>query len=326
MLKGIALKILSAFLFTAMWAVGKAAAPHYPIGEIVFFRSLLAMCALVCWLVWLGEFPAALRTRRPFGHVARGLIGSGGMIFGFLSVGFLPLPDATAIGFAAPLITVVLAAVLLGETVRLYRWSAVAVGFVGVLIMLWEHLGEGFAVRDASGLPRGAIGAMLAMTGALCASGAIIQTRRLTSSERTGAIVFYFSLLTTVMGLAMMATPLVWPTGWPWAKVMAAQGWVTPSGRDLAMLVGMGIMGGVAQIAMTESFRYADASVIAPFDYTAMIWAVAIGVTLFGEPVSPAVALGSLVVAAAGIFVVWRESRLGLLRADVRRVGPSRAL
>lgn len=325
MLKGIALKILSAFLFTAMWAVGKAAAPTYPIGEIVFFRSLLAMSVLVVWLIWLGEFPAALRTRRPLGHIARGLIGSGGMIFGFLSVGFLPLPDATAIGFAAPLITVVLAAALLGETVRLYRWSAVAIGFLGVLIMLWEHLGDGFAAHDARGLPRGAIGALLAMAGALCASGAIIQTRRLTSSERTGAIVFYFSLLTTVMGLAMMAMPLLWPSSWPWAGVMAAQGWVTPSGRDLAMLVGMGIMGGAAQIAMTESFRYADASVIAPFDYTSMIWAVAIGVALFGEPVSPAVVAGSLVVAGAGIFVVWRESRLGVLRADVRRVGPPRA-
>lgn len=326
MIKGIALKILSAFLFTAMWAVGKAAAPSYPIGEIVFFRSLLAMCVLVCWLFWLGEFPTALRTRRPFGHIARGVIGSGGMIFGFLSVGFLPLPDATAIGFAAPLITVVLAAVLLGEKVRLYRWSAVAVGFVGVLIMLWEHLGEGFSAQDANGLPRGAIGAILAMTGALCASGAIIQTRRLTASERTGAIVFYFSLLTTFMGLAMMAAPLVWPASWPWGSVMSTQGWVTPSWRDLAMLTGMGIMGGVAQIAMTESFRYADASVIAPFDYTAMIWAVAIGVAVFGEPVSSAVVAGSLVVAGAGIFVVWRESRLGLLRAEVRRVGPSRAL
>ena len=326
MLKGIALKTLSALLFTAMWAIGKAAAPHYPIGEIVFFRSLLAMCVLVSWLVWLGEFPAALQTRRPFGHVARGLIGSGGMIFGFLSVGFLPLPDATAIGFAAPLITVALAALLLGETVRLYRWGAVAVGFVGVLITLHEHLGEGFTAVDASGTPRGAIGAGLALTGALCASGAIIQTRRLTSSERTGAIVFYFSLLTTIMGLLFMATPLVWPVSWPWSHIIAGQGWVTPSLRDLAMLASMGIMGGVAQIAMTESFRYADASIIAPFDYTAMIWAVLIGVVFFHEPVSASVLVGSIVVAAAGIFVVWRERRLGLLNIAARRATPNRPI
>lgn len=324
MLRGIALKLLSAFLFTLMWAGAKAAAARYPIGEIVFFRSALAMVVLVVWLMWLGEFPGALHTKRPFGHVARGIIGSGGMIFGFLSVGFLPLPDATAIGFAAPLITVVLAALLLGETVRLYRWSAVAVGFLGVLIMLREHLGEGLSAVDEAGLPRGAIGATLAIVGAFCQAGAVIQTRRLTSSERTGAIVFYFSTLTTLIGLVFMTLPLLWPASWPGAKALAAHVWVTPNGQDLALLCGMGIIGGVAQIAMTESFRYADASVIAPFDYTALIWAVAIGVAFFAEPVSISVLVGSAVVAGAGIFVVWREHRLGLLRADVRRAAATR--
>lgn len=324
MIRGIALKLLSAFLFTVMWAGAKAAAAQYPIGEIVFFRSALAMVVLVVWLIWQGEFPGALHTRRPFGHIARGIIGSGGMIFGFLSVGFLPLPDATAIGFAAPLITVVLAAILLGETVRLYRWSAVAVGFLGVLIMLREHLGEGFNAVDETGLPRGTIGAILAIVGAFCQAGAVIQTRRLTSSERTGAIVFYFSTLTTVMGLAFMTLPLLWPASWPGAKALAGHVWVTPTAADLALLCGMGIIGGIAQIAMTESFRYADASVVAPFDYTAMIWAVAIGVAFFSEPVSPSVLIGSGVVAAAGIFVVWRENRLGLLRPEVRRATPAR--
>ena len=171
---------------------------------------------------------------------------------GFVALSYLPLPDAVAIGYTAPLMVVVLAALVLKETVRIYRWTAVAVGFVGVLIMLAPHLAAGAA---ASGLGAGpARGAAFALVGALCAAAATIQIRQLTATEKTGAIVFYFQALTTLLGLAT------------WAL-----GWNLPNGADGLLLVVVGILGGIGQILLTQSYRYADTSLIAPFEYTTMV-------------------------------------------------------
>src|SRR6478752_977328 len=123
----------------------KAIAARYPTGELVFVRSFFALIPLLLWLGWRGEIPAALKTKNLRGHFKRGVIGSTGMFCGFVALSFLPLPDAVALGYAAPLAVVVLAALVLKERVRIYRWSAVTIGFIGVLIMLSPHLG-GFQV------------------------------------------------------------------------------------------------------------------------------------------------------------------------------------
>ena len=303
MLGGIGLKILSTLLFTLMNALGRAESATFPTGEIVFFRSWPALLVLIAWLHWRGEFPGGIATRRPFGHLLRGFIGSGGMFFGFATLAFLPLADAVAIGFATPLIGVALAAWILKERVRAYRWSAVGVGFIGVVVMLYEHLGA----DPVEGSAR-AIGSTLALIGAVCSAGAMTQTRRLTQTEQTGAIVFYFSLLTTVLGALSWFLPALLP------KIASGQVWLWPPLFDVLRLGMMGILGGVAQIAMTESYRRADASVVAAFDYTSMIWAVTIGYVAFGDLPSRYIVIGAGIVILSGVFVIWREHRLGLLR------------
>ena len=293
---GIALKVLSALAFTVMSAGIKWVGADYPIGEIVFFRSAFALVPLIAWLCWRGNFVDQVRTSDLKGHVLRGIISSCGMFSGFLALSYLPLSESIAIGYAAPLMTVVLAAILLRETVRIYRWSAVIVGFAGVMVMLWPHLGSGLL---AGGPMSGAtLGALVGLFAAGCSAGATIQVRRLTATEKTGAIVFYFSLLTTALGF-----------------VTIMLGWKLPSAGDLVLLVTIGVLGGIGQILLTQSYRYADASLVAPFDYTTMIWALLIGWFCFGQAPEQSIVFGGVIVASAGIYVIWREHRLGLVRA-----------
>jgi drug/metabolite transporter (DMT)-like permease len=295
-LLGITLKILSALAFTVMSAGIKHVSADYPTGEIVFFRSAFAIVPLIAWLAWRGDLVNSVRTSNIGGHLLRGIISSCGMFAGFVALAYLPLSDAVAIGYASPLMVVVLAALILNEKVRAYRWSAVAIGLIGVLIMLMPHLSGGALAVGLAGGP--AVGAMFALLGAVCSAGATIQVRRLLATERTGAIVLYFSLLTTVLGLATIVL-----------------GWRVPTAGEFALLVLIGILGGIGQILLTQSYRYADASLVAPFEYTTMIWAFLLGWFFFGQAPQQVVVTGAAIVAAAGLFVLWREHRLGLARA-----------
>jgi drug/metabolite transporter (DMT)-like permease len=300
-LLGIALKIASALAFTLMSAGVKLVTERYPIGEVVFFRSAFALVPLLVWLSWRGDLINAVRTDDLKGHLLRGIISTSGMFAGFVALSYLPLSDAVAIGYASPLITVVLAALVLKETVRAYRWSAVVIGFVGVIIMLLPHL-NGSVTAGGAG-----VGALFALFGACCSAGATIQIRRLMARERTGAIVFYFSLLTTFMGLMTVVL-----------------GWRMPDLADAALLVVIGILGGIGQILLTLSYRHADTSLIAPFEYTTMLWAVLIGWFAFSQLPQGTVVAGGAIVAAAGCFVLWRERQLGLQRAKEIEVGAQR--
>jgi drug/metabolite transporter (DMT)-like permease len=304
-LLGIALKVLSALAFTLMSAGIKRVSEGYPTGEIVFFRSAFAIVPLLAWLAWRGDLINSVRTSNLSGHLLRGIISSCGMFSGFVALAYLPLSDAVAIGYASPLMVVVLAWLVLGETVRAYRWTAVTVGFLGVLIMLMPHLSGGTLAGGLAGGP--AVGAMFALLGAVCSAGATIQVRRLLATERTGAIVLYFSLMTTALGLATVAL-----------------GWRMPDGPDFALLVVIGILGGIGQILLTQSYRYADASLVAPFEYTTMVWAFLIGWFAFGQAPQQAVVAGAMIVAAAGLFVLWREHRLGLAREKAVETGSQR--
>lgn len=311
-LKGIGLKIAATFAFALMSAIIKAMSSSYPVGEVVLFRSLFALAVLVAWLYARGEFPRALHTVRPFGHIGRSIAGSGGMFANFVALSLLPLADATAFTFATPLMVVPLAAIVLGETVRIYRWSAVGIGFAGVLVMLSEHLGEGFS---STGMMSGAtLGALIALAGAVSSAVAMIQTRRLTKSEATGAIVFYFSSLTGLVGALVLLAAVLWPASAPGAAFAATQRFILPSPADLFWLASIGLLGGAGQILMTHSYRFADASIIAAFDYLAMLWAVILGLMLFGEIPSSRILVGAVIVVGSGAFVVWRERQLSLIR------------
>jgi len=310
MLKGIGLKVAATFVFAAMSALIKLASARFPVGEVVLFRSGFALIVLVGWLAWRGEFPAALATRRPFGHIGRSLAGTGGMYASFLALGLLPLADATAFTFATPLMITPLAVVLLGEAAPAYRWGAVGAGFVGVTIMLSDHLGAASSERG--------LGSAIALTGALCAAVAMIQTRRLTRSEPTGAIVFYFSSVTMTVAALSLAAAALWPGAW-----IGSQAFVAPGLRETLALAAVGALGGAGQILMTQSYRYADASIIAVFDYVSMLWASALGFWLFGEAPTLRVLIGAGLVAGAGAYVVWRVRRLGRLPDIAEAAAPS---
>lgn len=304
MLRGIVLKIGATFAFALMAALIKTAAPTYPVSEIVFFRSVFAMATLAAWLASRGEWPSALRTTRPLGHIGRSLAGSCGMYGYFLSLAFLPLADATAFTFVSPLMIVPLASVVLGEPVGFARAGAVALGFGGVLVMLSGRLGEG-ADGGAAGL-----GALVALLGATGTAVAMIQIRRLTESESAGAIVFYFSAVTAVLSLALLIGATAWPDRGAFPGLIATQRFIAPGAVDFAVLMGVGLLGGCGQIMLTLCYRFADASVIAGFDYVAMVWATGLGCLVFAEVPSGRAVLGAGVVIAAGAgLLVWERGK-----------------
>ena len=292
-LRAILLKVISAFLLAVMSALVRFLGEKFPVGQTMFFRSAFAILPVLVIYAWRNELAAAVRTSRPLGHVGRGLISVLGMFCNFSALARLPIVDATAISFAAPLITVAMAAILLKERVRMYRWSAVIVGFVGILVMLVPNFDP--ALR-AAGVASG-VGLAFAIVGAFCNAGSVIQTRRLTQTETTSSIVFYFSLVCAVAGLATLPF-----------------GWLKPNWLELLALITVGLCGGVAHILLTESYRWAPASLVAPFDYTAMVWAFLLGYFFFHELPGAFIFAGAVIIAAAGLFVIWRERQLGLRR------------
>lgn len=287
--RGIALKIGSTICFTIMITLVKLASERLPLGQILFARAWIGLIPVLAYLVYRRQFPAGLATKRIGGHIWRGFIGFTGLVLWFGALARLPLPDAQAINYAGPLVAVVLSVILLGETVRLHRWSAVCIGFAGVVIILWEHMGEGPVLASDSA----ALGALMSLGAAVCAALAMIQVRNLTATERTAAIVFYHT------GFAAVMTLFILPFGWTALTAL-----------DAAYLLGMGLIGGIGQVMMTEGYRHAEASVLAPFDYSNMVWVVIISIIVFGDVPSLTVAIGAVIVVGAGIFVTLRERHL----------------
>jgi len=298
-LRGIAFKLGSVLVFIVMSSMIKVTADHVPAGQAVFFRSAFAIPVIVVWLMLRRELATGLRAVNPMGHVWRGFAGTCAMGLGFAGLGYLPLPEVTAIGYAAPLLTVIFAAMFLGEDVRLFRLSCVALGMIGVLIVLAPRL----IVLDGGAGHAEAFGAMLVLGGAVFAALAQVFVRKLVQTEKTPAIVFYFSLTATALSLITV------PFGWVW-----------PAPFELALLVGAGLLGGIGQILLTSSYREADASLVAPFDYASMLFALAIGWFVFSEMPTLTMLLGAAIIITAGILIIWRERRLGKDRAAARKV------
>ncbi|MCB4457802.1 DMT family transporter [Leisingera sp. McT4-56] len=288
------LKVTAIALFTALSGIIKATSETVPAGEAVFFRSFFAIPVIVIWLAARGQLRQGLITRKPMFHVWRGLVGTSAMGMTFMGLALLPLPEVTAIGYATPIFTLILAALFLGETIRLVRISAVAIGLLGVLIMIWPRLG--------GDLGDGAMLGVLLVVGATVARGFVqIHIRRMVQSEHTAAIVFYFSL--TASGLALLTAPF---------------GWVMPDAQTAALLVSAGLVGGVAQILVTSSYRFAPASMLAPYDYASMIFAIVIGYVWFNEWPTLVMLAGAALVIAGNVLVIWREHRLGLRRGKAK--------
>ena len=242
-LRGIGFKLASVLVFIVMSAMIKTTADHVPAGQAVFFRSFFALPVIVVWLLWTREFPAGLKTANPMGHVWRGFAGTCAMGLGFAGLGYLPLPEVTAIGYAAPLLTVIFAAMFLNEEVRLFRIGAVALGLTGVLIVLAPRLtvtGEGAGHAEA-------FGAMLVLGGAVFAALAQVFVRKLVAGERTATIVFYFSLTSTLLSFVTL------PFGYAIVAHILAQ-WRAVSQHAEAELHG-------DKTAMRALLRFADEEV-----------------------------------------------------------------
>ncbi|MFO1174151.1 MAG: DMT family transporter [Paracoccaceae bacterium] len=297
-LTGIGLKLVSVVVFITMSTLIKIIGHRVPPGEVVFFRSAFAIPVILVWLGATRSLRTGLATRNYMGHFWRGLAGTAAMGFGFAGLGLLPLPEVTAIGYAAPLLTVVFAAMFLGEEVRTFRFLAVAIGLLGVLIIVSPRL---TALRDGTVGATEALGAVVLLVGAVFTALAQVFVRRLVSVESTSAIVFFFSLNSALLSLVTL------PFGWNWPDLQTA-----------ALLIVTGLLGGVGQVFLTSAYRHADASVVAPFDYASMLLSIVIGYVGFGEVPGGATVLGAAIVILAGIIIIWREHQLGLERVRQR--------
>lgn len=279
---GIVLRVAAMAVLACLSALVKWTGGHgVPVFEIIFFRNLFAFVPLGLY-IWRTTGFEVLKTRRPVGHLARSTVGLAGMVCSFTAMQYLPLTEATALQFTSPLFMTALSALLLAEPVGRHRWGAVVVGFVGVLIMARPVPGQ-----------MNVLGVSLGMLAALGSAGAMVAIRQISDTERGATIVFYFTLAGAVLGF--VGTTLV--------------GWKMPDVQTLWLLVLAGLIGGVGQLLLTEAVRAAPVGVVAPFDYTQLVWAALLGLVFWGELPHPLTLIGAVIVAASGVYILHRELR-----------------
>lgn len=297
-LLGITLKVVSIAFLVSMSAMIKLVGEGIPVGQIVFFRAFFAILPVVVYLSYRGQLGQAYYTKRPLAHLGRSIIGCFGMGLGFYGLTKLPLPDVIALRHATPLFAVIFAAILLGERVRLYRWAAVAMGLCGVLIISWPRI---TLFNDVGNVDE-YHGVIATIASTIFAAMATIFVRALVKTEKSPTIVIYFSSMASFF-----------------AAMTYFLGWVPLDMYNATLLVGCGVVGGIGQILMTECYRHAPVSTIAPFDYTSILFGIAFSYVLFGDLPQGQMLVGTAIVAAAGIFIILREHRLGLPRKESRR-------
>ena len=281
-LAGISLRLLTALLLALMFAMVKLADQRgVHVVESLFYRQIgSALCAV--GLVAAGPGFASLRTRRVAAHVGRMALGLTAMALNFLAMILLPLAEATAIGFTVPIFSTILAATMLGEQTGKWRWGAVAAGFAGVLLIVQPGSGE---------VPLA--GASVALVAALLTAAVTIVIRRLGATERASTTVFWFAISSLVpLGLLMLQ----------FGRAHDLATW--------AILAGMALAGGLAQLTLTGALRLAPVALVMPMDYTSLLWATLLGVWLFSELPTPWTWVGAPVIILSGLVIVWREHRL----------------
>ena len=286
--RGVLFMLAACALFTGMGAVVKLLGERIPFPEIMFFRSALAMpvvLAIVLRSTALPNVGAVLRTRRFGGHVTRACSGTLAMACGFYALTILPLAEQTALTNTTPIFTTLLAIPMLGEKVGVHRVSAVALGFAGILVIAF---GQG-AFQGA--LPAAAKwGLLVAVMQGVFSAITTMMVRSLSGTEASTTIVMWQSLLMT--SFTAVALPFFW---------------VTPTLTELALLVGIGLIGGVAQVLMTEAWASAQVSALSPFSYSSLLWAVLFGWVVFGDVPSPWTILGAALIVAASLYILHRE-------------------
>ena len=250
--------------------------------ELTFYRFAFCLPPLLVWIAWSRNFDA-WRTERPLAHAWRAAAGLTTMVLAFSALRYLPLAEATTLSFAAPFFAVILSALVLGEKVRRHRWSAVLIGFLGVLVVMRP---------EGSHLP--AAGLLLAALAAFGVGVTTITIRQIGGTESTQTIVLWFSLL------ALPAVGALMPFH------ASAH-----DGREWMILFALGSFGGIAQLFLTASLRYAPVPVVVPFDYTQLLWAVLLGWLVFADVPAPTTWAGAAIIIASGLYTLYREHRLG---------------
>jgi len=283
--------VASVFLFSFQNAIGKWLAQSYPIPMLVFFRSAVALLPSYLLVLRAGGV-RVLRTNRLGAQFNRAVIWGGSNVASFFAYHLLPLADAVALTFAAPLFLTALSWPILKERVSRERWTAVSIGFVGVLVM---------ARPSGAGSSAGMICALLC---AGCNAFGTLAVRGLTRTESTASIVFYTALFMTLGTLP--ALPFYW---------------VTPGPVDLVLFCSIGLIGGVSQYWTTQALYYAPAAAVSPFNYMALIWSSILGFLVWGEVPTVAVVIGAAIVTLTGLYLVRHEA---LRRSPARRARPTR--
>ncbi|GGE40472.1 permease [Agaricicola taiwanensis] len=278
---GIALTLVGMLMFAANDALGKWLVETYSAGQVLLIRSLAALVIFMPFL-WRIGFRELFRPQRPGLQVARAVFATSDAFFFYWAVAYLPLADAMTYWMAAPIYVAALSSVLLGEKVGWRRWTAICVGFLGVVI----------ALRPSAAtltLP-----AFLCIAGSLAFALGIMLSRTLRGTPDV-ALVFYQMLGAIVLGLFM--APFQWNE--------------TPTLIDFSLLSLLGIVAMIAHVCVARSLKFAEASTVMPFHYSLLIWAVVFGYVFFGDIPHPAVIVGGLLIVAAGLFIFFREQRLG---------------
>lgn len=285
-LTGLGLRLLAVLMLSTMGALIKlveARGAH--LAEILLFRQLFAIPFILAWIA-AGPGLGSIRTKRLGLHISRTAMGLTGMVFNFGAVLLLPLAEATTLSFTAPIFATILGALILKEPTGWRRWGAVLTGFVGVLIV--TQPGDGHIPLT---------GALVGLIAAFFVGVITIQLRHMGKTESPATTVFWFSTLSLpplFIAYAFVAQMHDWPT--------------------FAMLIGIGLVGGVGQLALTAALRFAPVSAVVPMDYSSLIWATLYGFLLFGVLPGPWTWIGAPIIIASGLTIAWREHRLGLAR------------
>lgn len=268
-------------LFAVMDTLIKFLAAGYPVAQLMFVRSLVALLLVGGFTLARGGL-APLRTKRPWGHVWRAFAGLVSMGCFFYAFKHLPLADVYVLSFAGPLFITALSGPLLGEAVGWRRWVAVLAGFGGVVVM----------AQPSAGMPL--LPVLVGLCAALFYALAALAVRGLSRTETAASIVVYLLLTTTAVSGAL-ALPV----------------WVGPSWVELALMAAVGALGAGAQVLLTQAFRRAPPAVVAPFEYTGMVWASLFGWLVFGDlPTAPVLA-GAMVIIGSGLYILHRETVAG---------------
>ncbi|MTI09845.1 DMT family transporter [Curvivirga aplysinae] len=279
--------LAAVLLFSAMHAMIRIASHDVDILVVVFFRNFFGMFVLVPLLFKHGLTP--LKTKRPGMLLWRAILNSGAMTLYFTALAVAPLADVTALSFLGPIFATVLAILMFKEQVGYHRWFAIIIGFIGALIILRPGMVE----IDT--------GSILVIIASVLWAGALMVIKLLSRTESSLTITFYMTIMMTP--LTLIPALFVW--SWP-----SAEGWL--------WLLGIGLLGTIAQYAMTESLRLGDTHVVMPMDYTRLIWLAILGWLLFAEEPDFYTIIGGIVIAFSASYIAWRESRKPKKTAEIQ--------